>query len=70
VQVEPIKPRLKAPGTKRLKLKYGKLLSDFAFNFNLRRNNKGGPPLEANISTPPMIVDASGPKPGFVRMAG
>ena len=37
MQVDPIKPMLKPPGTKRLKLKYGKLLSKFAFNFNLRR---------------------------------
>jgi len=37
VQVKPMKPMLKAPGTKRLKLKYIKLLSRFAFNFNLRR---------------------------------
>jgi len=37
VQVEPIKPTLKAPGTKRLKLKYDKLFSSFAFYFNLRR---------------------------------
>jgi hypothetical protein len=37
VQVDPIKPMLKAPGTKRLKLEYDKLLSSFAFNFNLRR---------------------------------
>jgi len=34
-------PVLKAPGTKRLKLKYDKLLSSFAFNFNLRRYSKG-----------------------------
>jgi hypothetical protein len=32
-----MKPRLKAPGTKRLKLKNVKLLSSFAFNFKLRR---------------------------------
>ena len=37
VQVVPIKPTLKPPGTKRLKLKYDELLSNFAFNFNLRR---------------------------------
>jgi len=37
VQVDPIKPTLAAPGTKRLKLKCDKLLSSFAFNFNLRR---------------------------------
>ena len=36
-QVDPIKPTLKAPGSKRLKLKYDELLSSFAFNFNLRR---------------------------------
>ena len=37
VQVEPMKPTLKVPGTKRLNLKYDELLSSFAFNFNLRR---------------------------------
>ena len=36
MQVDPIKPTLKAPGTKRLKLGYDKLLSNFAFEFNLR----------------------------------
>jgi len=39
VQVDPIKPRLKAPGYGRLKLKYDNLLSSFAFKFNLRRYN-------------------------------
>jgi len=37
VQVDPIKPVLKAPGTKLSKLKYDQLLSSFAFKFNLRR---------------------------------
>ena len=37
VQVDPIKPALKAPGTKRLELIYDGPLSNFAFNFNLRR---------------------------------
>jgi len=37
VQVDPIKPMLKAPGIKLLKLKYDKPLSNFAFKFNLRR---------------------------------
>jgi len=41
VQVDPIKPTLKPPGTKRLKLKYDELLSSFAFNFNLRRCTMG-----------------------------
>jgi hypothetical protein len=37
VQVAPIKPTLKPPGTKRLKLITEKLLSNFGFEFNLRR---------------------------------
>jgi hypothetical protein len=32
-----MKPKLKAPGTWRLKRNNDKLLSSFAFNFNLRR---------------------------------
>ena len=41
MQVDPIKPTLKAPGTKRLKLLYDKLLSTSAFNFNFRCYIKG-----------------------------
>ena len=37
VQVDPMNPTLKAHGTKRLKLKYDVLLSNFASKFNLRR---------------------------------
>jgi len=37
VQVDPIKPTLKAALTKRLKLEYDGPLLKFAFNFNLRR---------------------------------
>ena len=37
VQVDPIKPTLKVPGTERLKLKYHETLSTFAFKFSLRR---------------------------------
>ena len=37
MQVDPIKPKLKPPGKTRLKLKYEGPLSNFAFNFNLRR---------------------------------
>jgi len=40
VQVYAIKPTLKPPGTKRLKLEYDVLFSNFAFKFNLRRYNK------------------------------
>jgi hypothetical protein len=37
VQVEPMKPLLKAPGSMILKLRYDGPLSNFAFNFNSRR---------------------------------
>jgi len=36
VQVDPIKPTLKAPVSKSLKLKYDKPVSNVAFKFNLR----------------------------------
>jgi hypothetical protein len=39
VSLEPMKLILKAPGTKRLRLKYDQLLSKFIYNFNLRRDN-------------------------------
>jgi len=37
VQVAPIKPTLKAPGSKRVKVKHDEPVSKFAFKFNLRR---------------------------------
>ena len=37
VQLDPIKPTLTAPKSKRLKLKHDELLSTYAFDFNLRR---------------------------------
>ena len=40
-QVEPMEPRVKAHGTKRLKQKHDEPLSNFAFNLNLRRYNWG-----------------------------
>ena len=39
MQVDPINPTFKAPGTMRSKLEHGELLSRFAFKFNLRRYN-------------------------------
>jgi len=42
VQVDPIKPKLKLPGTKRLKLTCYEPLSRFAFKFKLRRYTRGG----------------------------
>jgi hypothetical protein len=35
VQIDPMKPMLKAPGSNLLKLKYDVLLSNFAVNFSL-----------------------------------
>jgi len=40
VQVDPIKPTLKAPGTNCSKLEYDEPLSKIAFNYYLRRYNK------------------------------
>ena len=41
MHVDPIKPKLNLPGTKRLKLKCDELLSTFAFKIKLRRYTKG-----------------------------
>ena len=41
MQVDPIKLTLRVPGTKRLKPKYCRLRSNFAFIFNLRRYSVG-----------------------------
>ena len=56
MQVDPIKPQLKAPGTKRLKLKHDKLLSRFAFKFNLHRYIKV-------MSAQPIILALANPTP-------
>jgi len=42
VQVDPIKPTLKTPGSKHLKLIHDKLLSNFAFDFNVCRYDTVG----------------------------
>jgi len=42
VQVDPMKPKLKPPGTKLLKLKCDKLLSNHAFKINLRLYTEAG----------------------------
>ena len=42
MQVDSIKPTVKAPGTKRLKLNCDAPLSNVAFNFELRRYTKAG----------------------------
>jgi len=50
VQVDPIKPNLKPPGTKRLKLKYDTLLSNVAFKFNMRRYTLEGAAKQAEAA--------------------
>ena len=47
VQVDPMKPTLKAPGAKRLKLTYDELRSSFAFKLNVRRYKKVGRAISA-----------------------
>jgi len=59
VQVDPVKPTSKPPGTKRLKLKHDEVLSNFAFNFNLRRYS-WGPPWRASCSSSGACACSSG----------
>ena len=51
MQVDPIKPVLKGPKTKRLKQKVDESLSSFAFKFNLRRYTEGVKLHTATLST-------------------
>jgi hypothetical protein len=53
VQVDPVKPTLKPPGTKRLKLNCDESMSNFACNFNLRRYSK------VSMRHPYMLPDVS-----------
>jgi len=53
VQVDPIKPTLKAPGSKRLKLIFDGPLSNFAFKFNLRRYTWGLTPASESLIVDP-----------------
>ena len=49
MQVDPVNHMLKAPISKRLKLKYDKLLSsNFAYNFNLRRYTEAALPIRSD----------------------
>jgi hypothetical protein len=58
VQVDPMKPTLKAPGTKRLKLKHDQPLRNFAFKFKLRRYDMG---CDEAVSPPTTNVSNSVP---------
>jgi hypothetical protein len=49
VQVDPIRPTLKPPRSKRLKLALDKLLSNFAFKINLRHYTQG--PVIGSVTT-------------------
>ena len=51
MQVDPIKPKLIAPGTNLLTLKYDETLSTFAFNLYLR------PYTKIAVDTDPSVVD-------------
>ena len=60
MQVDPIKPTLKALRIKLLKLKYDKPLSIFAFNFNLRRHNLDASGSRPNSRVLAMLRDFNG----------
>ena len=63
MQVDLMKPTLKAPRTKRLKLKYDEPISNFAFKFNLRRYTEvvmGYTFLAAGTSVPDLISSVAG----------
>ena len=49
MQVDPIKPKLNPPGTKRLKLNCDKLLPTSAFKFDLRRYTTASPVSGADV---------------------
>ena len=49
MQVDPIKPTLKAPGTECLKLECDEPPSNFAFKINLRRYTVDQPPSNMDV---------------------
>ena len=54
--VDPNKPTLKAPGSRRLKLEDEKKLSNFAFKFNLRRYTVGFTALTQRIAPGQLVA--------------
>ena len=76
VQLDPIKPMLKAPGTNRLKLKHDQPLSSFAFNFNLRLYTQEMDPLiPCSVNTMSeymveMVLTHAGLNPGVIQEVG
>jgi len=63
VQVDPIKPTCKPPGTKRLKLNDDESLSNFAFNFKLRCYPKGT--AQSDLRTREAAGKQRGPLPHY-----
>ena len=53
MQVDPIKPMLKAPRIKRLKLKYDEPPSNCAFKFNVRRYTEARMQLTTHLEVGP-----------------
>ena len=66
MRIDPIEPTLKAPGTKRLKLKCDKLLSSLGFNFNLRRYAKAAVTTSRDAATNTGTDTATATAPGAV----
>ena len=59
-----MQPTLKAPGTKRFKLRYDEPLSNFAFIFNLCRSNKAFSPAVAaveEVEAPAPVAEVAAP---------
>jgi len=68
VQVDPIKPTIKAPGSKLLKPSYGEPPSNFAFKSNLRRFRKATSTV-ANLEDRQgltLVHSSAQPEPFFV----
>ena len=60
MQVDPIKPTFKAPGSKRLKQEYNESHSNFAFKFNLRHYNTGAQVRLTAVPVDQAVVGAPG----------
>jgi len=60
VQVDPIISTLKAPGTRRLKLKCNTLLSHAAFTSNLRRSDPAAAAMEEEHEYALSVVQRTG----------
>ena len=56
MQVDPIKPALKAPESKPLKLEHEKALSKYAFKFNLRRSTKVETLVDWRLNRPMVVL--------------